>query len=34
LGGKPICTVYSVLYDLCVNQRCSVREVMENDWEI
>jgi hypothetical protein len=29
MNGKPLCTTYHVLYDLCMNQRSSVREVME-----
>jgi hypothetical protein len=34
MNGKPLCTTYPILYDLCMNQRSSVREVMENEWAI
>jgi hypothetical protein len=31
MNEKPLCTSYPVLYDLCMNQRSSVRGVIENE---
>jgi hypothetical protein len=34
LDGTPLCQVYPMLYELSLNQKCSVQEVKENGWVI
>jgi hypothetical protein len=32
LGGDPLCKIYPILYDLCLDQRSYVHEVAKARW--
>jgi hypothetical protein len=34
LEDKPLCVVYPILFDLCMNPKNSVAEMKENEWVV
>jgi hypothetical protein len=34
LDNNPLCVSYPILFDICVNQNCSVWEVAQNGWVV
>jgi hypothetical protein len=32
LEEKPLCMIYPILYDLCTNKKCSVFQVVQQEW--